>query len=103
MPAQARKPVRKTAPRKKPNRSTGDAVAAAKAAQKYRAKQQRNGYAPLQIWVPREMRADLLDMLHRMIEEHLALQEPLTPPGDDDGMDSAPPVGARRPGPNAGT
>lgn len=59
---------------KKTVKNNGDAMAAAKAAQKYREKKLAQGYVPLQVWVPARMRPDLLDLVNRTIEERLAME-----------------------------
>lgn len=55
-------------------KNNGDAMAAAKAAARYRERKLKQGYAPLQVWVPARMRADLLDLVNRTVEEQLAME-----------------------------
>ena len=53
-------------------RKKADALAAAEAARRYRQKRSAMGYVSLQAWVPKTMRAELLDIIHKHVEEKLA-------------------------------
>lgn len=62
---------------KKTSRNTVDALVAATAAVKYRQRRQQQGYAPLQVWVPEDMRPVLLELVHSTVEKLLAAKVPL--------------------------
>jgi hypothetical protein len=52
---------------------TEERAAAATHARTYRDRRLAAGYAPLNLWVPRDMRADLAELIHAEVERRLAL------------------------------